>query len=203
MRAKSLFGNITYDEAIQLIKNGEDVNQLNSYNRTPLYYATSPNIMELLIKNGAAINIKDIDDYTPLHAHTDNFKNCKMLIDAGADINAINNVGRSPIFYVGNTDIAQLFINKGINLNKKFKSTLYLINEYNPYELNSFFIKNGAVPQSIDCYNHYKYLFSKEQQHIFDIYKTITNNDDDFFAMCLAYNSQIKNTIEIMDLNIQ
>lgn len=173
MRAKSLFGNITYDEAIQLIKNGEDVNQLNSYNRTPLYYATSPNIMEFLIKNGAAINIKDIDGYTPLHAHTDNFKNCKMLIDAGADINAINNVGRSPIFYVGNTDIAQLFI------------------------------KNGAVPQSIDCYNHYKYLFSKEQQHIFDIYKTITNNDDDFFAMCLAYNSQIKNTIEIMDLNIQ
>ena len=58
-------------------------------------------ITELLLKNGADINIKARDQYggTPLHwaAFLGNKRMAEMLVEAGADINAPDNDGNTPL----------------------------------------------------------------------------------------------------------
>ncbi|MEU9805004.1 ankyrin repeat domain-containing protein [Mycobacterium sp. NPDC050853] len=52
-----------------------------------------------LIANGADVNARDNEDWTPLHAaaREDSPEVVKLLLDSGADINAINGRGQTPI----------------------------------------------------------------------------------------------------------
>jgi ankyrin repeat protein len=59
-------GNI---EAVkQHLASGADMNATDMIGRTPLHYAATKEITELLIANGADVNAKDDDlEFTPLH----------------------------------------------------------------------------------------------------------------------------------------
>ena len=50
--------------------------------------------------------------------------------------------------------------------------------------------------------NSLKKTLLEQQQKAFDVYMSITSNDDDFFQMCLAYQNGVKNNIsmEIQDI---
>ena len=65
-----------------------------------------------------------------------------------------------------------------------------------------FFIHHGAIPGKIATYIENKDFFSEEQQNAFDIYMSITSNDEDFFQMCLAFQNNKKNNIEIKEMDI-
>ncbi|XP_044738962.1 uncharacterized protein LOC123300452 [Chrysoperla carnea] len=95
----------------------EDVNALENYERTPLFYAILGNDdnVKFFIENGADVNHKDEQDRTPLYVAIENGKlECvQVLIENGADINT--KMPEHPIMLAietSNLDILKLLIDK-------------------------------------------------------------------------------------------
>jgi ankyrin repeat protein/beta-lactamase regulating signal transducer with metallopeptidase domain len=91
-----------------LIANGADVN-INARNGTPLHLAAGARgsvndeyakIVEKLLAKGADVNAKSPrQGRTPLHAAVDKgrYKTARLLIAAGANVNATDNEGKTPL----------------------------------------------------------------------------------------------------------
>jgi len=95
-----------------LIEKGADVNVKNDYGNTPLICAAyaegdiniqsrgfSSEILKLLLKNGAYVNASDKFGNTVLHKAVlyHNKEQTILLIDHGANINAVNLEGKTPL----------------------------------------------------------------------------------------------------------
>ncbi|MBT4623031.1 MAG: ankyrin repeat domain-containing protein, partial [Verrucomicrobia bacterium] len=74
---------------------GVDVNEVDRgfYNLTPLHWAKSKGVAELLISEGADVNALTLEGSTPLHFAAWNGRKeiAELLIGNGADVNVINN----------------------------------------------------------------------------------------------------------------
>lgn len=75
----------------------------NQFKVAPIHSAcaiSNYEIVNLLIKNGADVNAKQMQGVTPLHSAAHNGQNelAKLLIDSGADINAKMDNGHTPLF---------------------------------------------------------------------------------------------------------
>jgi ankyrin repeat protein len=111
---------------------GVDVNAKDEFGRTPLHYAATKEIAELLIAKGADVNAKDMPGFTPLHraARFSRYEIAKLLISKGADVNARDDDGFTPLheaaysFTGGRGPIrtVELLISKGANVNSKGES---------------------------------------------------------------------------------
>lgn len=88
-----------------LIEHGADVNAVNEYNHSAIFWAcwfASVQTVRFLINAGADVNVQhDNSGNTPLHiAHQrdeGNLEICKLLIEAGANVNAVNEDGYTPL----------------------------------------------------------------------------------------------------------
>jgi ankyrin repeat protein len=90
-----------------LVAAGAEVNARSGGNTraTALYFATSINptnaaaIVELLLKNKAEVNVADANGYTPLIQAVikRNLDVAKLLVERGADVNAMTRDGESPL----------------------------------------------------------------------------------------------------------
>ncbi len=164
---------------------------------------------EELIKNGADVNEEDFYGYTPLFfvassVSNDNIEVGKLLIKYGADVNHRNSENRTPLFFANTIDIFDLFIQNNADLNVVDHYGINIINNFNSYVIRKHAIENGALPNNIDCYKNYRDLFSKKQQVIFDLFASITNDDNEFFQMCKVHQNDIKNNviITIQDMHL-
>ena len=99
----SFFGHI--DIVKSLLSKGANPNIAanNQFQVAPIHSAcaiSNYEIAEILIKNGADVNAKQMRGVTPLHsaAHNGQTKLAKLLIDNGADINAKMDNGQTPLF---------------------------------------------------------------------------------------------------------
>ena len=81
-----------------LIDNGADVNITNKHGKTALSYSIFPEISEILIENGADIEIKDSGGNTAL-IRSRSWPHSQVLIKNGAYINAQNNSGYSYLMF--------------------------------------------------------------------------------------------------------
>ena len=105
-----------------LLENGLDValNFGNHQDKTPLFYATSPEMVDLLVKFGADVEAVDQDERSLLHKewkykneeHND-FKLIEKLVEVGVDINARDNIGDTPIAYQIEVPIADKMVELG------------------------------------------------------------------------------------------
>ena len=180
MTEKTLFDeDLTLEEAEELIKNGADVNKKIQHGYTPLFYMRNIHIIQLLIKHGADINAQTTLGNSPLHTAY-SIEIITLLIANGALLNQRNCYGESVLDY---------------------QNQMYTINKIKKIE---YLIKIGAITGYVENYKFYRHLFTKEQQKAFDDFASITSNDDDFFAMCLAYQEGMMNNIshEIKDVEL-
>lgn len=125
-----------------LIDFGIDIDKKDKYGRTPLHIATFlgiKKIVELLLSNGAQVNIKDNNGCTPLNrVNYDHFSNVnvdilKLLLEHGSDPNIEDNYGIFPLHraVVGtHRPIIKLLLDNGSLVygymeKEKFKEILY------------------------------------------------------------------------------
>jgi ankyrin repeat protein len=105
-----------------ILEKGAKVNEINTSGKTPVFYCSfnySVQLLNLLVKYGADINIKDKYKNTLLH---DDYVNCfdehfedflKVLISLGFNINSTNSTGWTPLDYCENKKIKAILIKYG------------------------------------------------------------------------------------------
>jgi ankyrin repeat protein len=98
-----------YQGNIEVVKfrleSGDDINRLQGMQNeraSALHFAVRgnhPEIARLLIEQGARVDIRDVNDLTPLHnaAWSGDMQMVKLLIESGADIRATSNDGSTPL----------------------------------------------------------------------------------------------------------
>jgi ankyrin repeat protein len=92
-----------YEGNIEAIKQhlaaGTDVNAKNKWGGTPLHFAATKEMVELLIAKGADVNAKNKYGSTPLHraASGGHKEIAEILIAKGADVNAKAEGGKTPL----------------------------------------------------------------------------------------------------------
>lgn len=104
-----------------LIQSRADVEKPGLHHRTPIYYTTEADTTELLINAGAAVNAKDDEGMSPLHAAAKNgyLDVAKMLIDNGAEVNATDKQKQTPLHAAaenGQAEMCELLLNNGAEL---------------------------------------------------------------------------------------
>ena len=116
---------------------------------------------KLLIANGADVNAKKEDGWTPLHwaADTNAAEVAKLLIAKGAEVNAKGNYGLTPLHWAaGNNaaEIAKLLIDNGAEVNAKDNggyTPLYRAARHNAAEVAKLLIANGAAEAESQAVN--------------------------------------------------
>lgn len=111
-----------------LIENGANVNALNDFSHTPLFYAKSTNVAEILINNNAEVNPTNEKGDTPLHSAAYHGRSdiVKLLIEKGANVKKEDKRGYTPLHSAfrwslnqdqDNIWIAKLLIESGADRN--------------------------------------------------------------------------------------
>lgn len=110
------------DVITMILKKGAEVNSVNISGKTPVFHCNfsySVELLNLLVKYGADINITDKYKNTLLH---DDYINCldehfeeflKALIGLGFDINSRNSSGLTPLDFCENVKIGNILVRYG------------------------------------------------------------------------------------------
>jgi len=115
---------------LEAIRKGADINACDEDGRSPLMHAilaedADPEIVRLLIDNGANVNLKDYgQEWTALHfaARDCHIEIVKILIDNGAEIDPRNTFGNTPLMEAvynckGNPEIIEMLLIYGADKN--------------------------------------------------------------------------------------
>lgn len=140
---------IPYDIVSILIDAGADVNERDSESgNTILMYLVSyysdPEILKLLIENGARVDSYNKTLQRPLHLIAKNsllMEHARILLDNGADINSKDEKGRTPLMVAADEGTSP--------------------------EMISFFLSAGADANILDDYNLKAYDYASVNEDIF------------------------------------
>jgi ankyrin repeat protein len=158
-----------------LIRVGADVNAKDNDGNTALMIAAcdGAEVLNVLIRAGANVDVKSDSDfrkgYTPLMwaaQWSDNPEALKALIDAGADVNATDNDGATPLMWAAyetmwgdgepranNNGFLGILIQAGADINAKDKNgrtALSFAAENNKPEIASILLAAGATVSDSD-----------------------------------------------------
>ena len=139
-------------DAGALVNSGSDLEIAS-----PLLLAVieNPEMVGPLIKAGAdPRGTSTRDQVTPLH-YAGNAETAKLLLDAGADANAVNVEGQTTLHVTYHTDLVELLVSRGANPNAKDKRGIkpldYIVNrEGDSAALFEALLKHGAVVEDLN-----------------------------------------------------
>ncbi|MBD1883639.1 ankyrin repeat domain-containing protein [Microcoleus vaginatus] len=140
-----------------LIAKGADINARTGsqyFNRTPLFFARSPEMAKLLIAKGADVNAKNKNGLTPLHTARSKAI-AQILLSAGAKVNikeenARNGKGTTLLHNaakIGFKELVQQLIKDGANvaiLDSEKRTPLHLAVDRGSQDIAELLIANGA-----------------------------------------------------------
>ncbi|MEG4404945.1 ankyrin repeat domain-containing protein [Microcoleus sp. MON2_D5] len=140
-----------------LIAKGADINartESQYFNRTPLFFARSPEMAKLLIAKGADVNAKNKNGLTPLHTARSKAI-AQILLSAGAKVNikeenARNGKGTTLLHNaakIGFKELVQQLIKDGANvaiLDSEKRTPLHLAVDRGSQDIAELLIANGA-----------------------------------------------------------
>ncbi|KAH8983530.1 ankyrin repeat-containing domain protein, partial [Lactarius akahatsu] len=128
-----------------LLKHGANVNFRNVHGVTPLHLVAKltfsrhcgedngADLAQLLLRHGAEVNSRDRFDSTPLHdaSHVLDLEVARVLLDNGADVNAVNDQGQHPFHQVvesysskARVGVARLLVERGADVNAPYNGYL-------------------------------------------------------------------------------
>jgi ankyrin repeat protein len=140
----------------------DHINHKNNNGKTPLYFCYyNPDMVQLLLANGADINMKDNDGKTILHicCRSLRLENVKFILDMGSNVNTMARRGITPLYEICSlnhkpavwkkevTRIAELLLNRGAyvdGLACDNTTPLSLAASNDNIELVRLLINNGA-----------------------------------------------------------
>jgi len=106
-----------------LMEKGAHVNVVDKTGKTPIFYAKDTETLSALIKKGAKVNYsKPLDGQTPLHHFIRLYDNdrkeerwptqaaIKMLIDAGGNMESLDNRGKKPSDYTRDVELLEFLL---------------------------------------------------------------------------------------------
>lgn len=136
-----------------LIKYEIDVNAKDSRGQTPIFAIQSKKMAQLLINNGANINIRDTSSGKTIlfnFIRRGNLDLVELLIENGADINIKDKSDSTPLFSAiskKREDMIRLLIESGVNVNlqgERGYTPLAMAALWENLEVIELLIKNGA-----------------------------------------------------------
>ncbi|CAG0899821.1 unnamed protein product [Cyprideis torosa] len=137
-----------------LIAKGAEVNAENWGGETPLFTATRWNrhsVVRVLLAHGADLNIRDIEQISPLHQAT-SAEIAELLILKGADVNAKANNGNTPLFDAIENDhrsVIHVLLAHGADPNithEDGRSPLFVATEKSIHSVVEVLLTHGADP---------------------------------------------------------
>ncbi len=143
------------DAVKALLENGADVNEPAYTTKTPLHYAShsrNKEILTLMMTEGADLEAKTEQGFTPLfYAVGFNLDNCRILLEAGADVDGIDNWKRTNLNVAaaqGLTEVAAILLEFDANVNTLDVwnwSALDVAEAYEFTEVAELIIETGGV----------------------------------------------------------
>ena len=105
-----------------------------------------------LLNEGADVNAKDEDGWTPLHwaAYYGHLNVVKLLVDRGADVNAKSKAGETPLHWAaanGHLDVVEFLVDRGADVNAKSKAgwtPLHLAADKGHLDIAKLLLDRGA-----------------------------------------------------------
>jgi ankyrin repeat protein len=122
--------NATTDNYIEFVGSGGDLFVTGPDERTALHYAVrygSAELVEHLVEVGLDVNKPNVYLNSPLHWAVAGWEDgapestmlhkVEILLAAGAEINALTDYNETPIMFAGTTEIAQILLDNGADIN--------------------------------------------------------------------------------------
>src|SRR5512145_3028533 len=109
--------------ALRTLVRDEGVNTRDAQGQTPLMLAAAFGSLEAvrtLIASGADVKASSAAGLAALHFAADDLTKTRMLLDTGADANAVTQLGRTPLIVAASTsdsaDVVRLLLSRGAHL---------------------------------------------------------------------------------------
>lgn len=111
------------------IKRKVNVNEKDKYGHTPLYFAQRRSVCQLLLNAGCNVNSRDNSWMTVMHGAGGLQKFWDLFIQYGANVNAIDRHGNTPLHYALSAKETKLLLDAGaiVNVYNKFGFTAFTV----------------------------------------------------------------------------
>jgi ankyrin repeat protein len=107
-----------------LLRAGAELEHQDKNGDSPLHYANDFKSTEGLLKCGSEIHALNDKGETPLHKAVQrrSLPQARLLIKQDAKVDAVDKLGRTPLFFAHNTDMVDLLIDSGADVNHRDKN---------------------------------------------------------------------------------
>eukprot|EP00439_Symbiodinium_sp_Y106_P009862 s6824_g1.t1 len=116
-------------------------------------------LVETLLEKGAEVELRDVDERTPLHlaARDGRTQAVSLLLDAGSEVDALDRFGRTPLYYAAqgsHRDVVALLVDRGHAdqsilfhaLKEKFGTHNFVLQDWPEYNGRWMSSKEGRRP---------------------------------------------------------